>query len=110
MHRSNSDSPSNEQPQTGIGLRVPESLRIGSLTHPGGLRLPDGGRIPCLMLRGMWLDRFALQVGGRVKVEVERGKITLTLDDTPVPVPYRHQDHAPRKKRARQMEADRAQE
>ncbi|MFI8719329.1 hypothetical protein ACIGHF_15790 [Stenotrophomonas sp. NPDC077464] len=98
MRRSTSDLPSSEQPQTGIGLRVPEMLRIGSFKHPGGHRLPGGGRIPCLILRGMWLERFEMPVGGRVLVEVVRGKITLTLDETPVPVPYRYQDHTPRKK------------
>jgi len=99
MRRSIPDSPSIEQPQTGIGLRVPEMLRIGSFKHPGGHRLPGGGRIPCLILRGVWLERFEMLVGSRVLVEVGRGKITLTLDETPVPVPYRYQDHTPRKKR-----------
>jgi len=99
MRRSNSDLPLNEQPQTGIGLHVPEHLRIGSFKHPGGHRLPDGGRIPCLVLRGMWLDRFELPVGGRVMVQVEPKRITLTLDETPIPVPYRYQDHVPKRAR-----------
>lgn len=98
MRRSIPDSPSIEQPQTGIGLQVPEKLRIGSFKHPGGHRLPGGGRIPCLILRGVWLERFEMLVGDRVLVDVARGKITLTLDETPVPVPYRYQDHTPRKK------------
>ncbi|MBT2768346.1 hypothetical protein J7J08_11920 [Stenotrophomonas sp. ISL-67] len=99
MRRSISDLPSNEQPQTGIGLRAPEHLRIGSFKHPGGHPLPGGGRIPCLMLRGLWLDRFELPVGGRVVVQVEPKRITLTLDETPVPVPYRYQDHVPKRAR-----------
>lgn len=99
MRRSNSDLHSNEQPQTRIGMHVPESLRIGSFSHPGGQPLPDGGRIPCLVLRGMWMDRFDLPVGSRVIVEVESKRITLTLDETPIPVPYRYLDHAPRKSR-----------
>lgn len=98
MRRSNSEPTQIEQSQSGIGLQVPEKLRIGSFKHPGGHRLPGGGRIPCLILRGMWLERFEMLVGDRVLVDVARGKITLTLDETPVPVPYRYQDHTPRKK------------
>ena len=99
MRRSSTESSTNQQPQTGIGRRTPERLRVGSLKHPGGHDLPDGGRIPCLMLRGMWLDRFELPVGSRVIVDVESKRITLTLDETPIPVPYRHLDHTPRKNR-----------
>ena len=73
--------------------------RLGSFKHPGGHRLPDGGRIPCVVLRGMWLDRFELPVGGRVMVQVEPKRITLTLDETPIPVPYRYQDHVPKRAR-----------
>lgn len=99
MRRSNSDMHSNEQPQTRIGMHVPESLRVGSFSHPGGHPLPDGGRIPCLVLRGMWTERLELPVGSRVIVEVESKRITLTLDETPIPVPYRYLDHTPRKNR-----------
>lgn len=99
MRRSNSDLQSNEQPQTRIGMHVPENLRVGSFSHPGGHPLPDGGRIPCLVLRGMWMERFELPVGSRVIVEVESKRITLTLDETPIPVPYRYLDHTPRKTR-----------
>lgn len=99
MRRSTSDVPSTEQPQTRIGMHVPDSLRVGSFKHPGGHDLPDGGRIPCLMLRGMWLERFALPVGARVIVGGEAKRITLTLDETPIPVPYRYLDHVPTKKR-----------
>ena len=111
MRRSDSDLHSNEQPQTRIGMHVPESLRVGSFSHPGGHRLPDGGRIPCLVLRGMWMERFALPVGSRVIVEVESKRITLTLDETPIPVPYRYLDHAPKKgRRAADMAAKGASE
>lgn len=99
MRRSDSDLHSNEQPQTRIGMHVPESLRVGSFSHPGGHALPDGGRIPCLVLRGMWMERFELPVGSRVIVEIESKRITLTLDETPIPVPYRYLDHTPRKGR-----------
>lgn len=54
---------------------------------------------PCLILRGMWLERFNAPVGGRVVVGVAQKRIILTLDETPIPVPDRHQDHAPNKKR-----------
>jgi hypothetical protein len=99
MRRSNSDLQSNQQNQTRIGMHVPESLRVGSFSHPGGHPLPDGGRIPCLVLRGIWMERFELPVGSRVIVEVESKRITLTLDETPIPVPYRYLDHSPRKSR-----------
>jgi hypothetical protein len=99
MRRSSTEFSTNQQPQTGIGRRTPESLRVGSFKHPGGHDLPDGGRIPCLMLRGMWLDRFELPVGSRVMVEVESKRITLTLDETPIPVPYRYLDHTLKKGR-----------
>jgi Zn-finger nucleic acid-binding protein len=94
MPRSNSEVPSIEQPQTRIGMHVPETLRMGWLTHPSGVPIPDGRRIPCLMLRGMWMDRFELSVVSRVIVEVESKRITLTLDETPIPAPYRNLDHA----------------
>ncbi|WP_426804258.1 hypothetical protein [Stenotrophomonas sp. SrG] len=45
------------------------------------------------------MDRFALSVGGKVIVEVESKRITLTLDETPIPVPCRYRDHLPKKKR-----------
>ncbi|WP_315386735.1 hypothetical protein [uncultured Stenotrophomonas sp.] len=105
MRRSNSEVPSTEQPQTRIGMYVPDTLRIGSLSHPGGVPMPDGGRIPCLMLRGMWMERFELPVGGKVIVEVEPKRITLTLDETPIPVPYRYRDHVPKRQR-RATDAD----
>lgn len=99
MRRSTTKSPSDQQTQRSIGWRTPEHLRIGSFTHPGGYPLPDAGRIPCLMLRGMWLDRFELPVGSRVLVDVTPKRVTITLDETPVPVPYRHQDHVPKRKK-----------
>lgn len=99
MRRSNSDSPSTQQPQTRIGMHAPKRLRVGSLKHPAGHDLPDGGRIPCVVLRGMWLERFELPVGARVLVEVAHKRVTLRLDETPVVVPYRYQDHVPKKKR-----------
>lgn len=106
MRRSNSEPTLNEKSQTGVGPQVPEKLRIGSFKHPGGHRLPGGGRIPCLILRGVWLERFEMLVGERVLVDVVRGKITLTLDETPVPVPYRYQEHAPRKKQREAIGGD----
>lgn len=106
MRRMNSDVSSTQPAQARIGMRVPKHLRIGSFTHPGGLALPDGGRIPCLMLRGMWLDGLDLRVGSRVVVTVEPKRITLMLDETPIPVPYRHLDHPPKKKRRLARPAD----
>lgn len=101
MRRSDADETTNEDGHLsiGIGLREPERMRIAALKHPAGDILPAGADIPCLLLRGLWLKRLGMLVGGRVFVETSPGRVVLTLDDTPVPIPYRYQRHTPKKKR-----------
>lgn len=59
-----------------------------------------GPSIPYLSLCGVWLERLGFKTGHRVFVEVTPGRVTLTLDETPVPLPYRYQKHKPKKSRS----------
>jgi hypothetical protein len=43
--------------------------------------------IPSVRLRGRWLDKLGFDVGSRLKIGAEHGRITLTVIERPVPVP-----------------------
>jgi len=46
--------------------------------YAGGSR---GSRIvPYLRVRGLWLERLGFRPGSRVRVEAERGRLVLTVD------------------------------
>jgi hypothetical protein len=45
--------------------------------------------IPYVRLRGRWLDKLGFDVGSRLKIEAEHGRITLTVIERPVPVPVK---------------------
>ncbi|WP_181394063.1 SymE family type I addiction module toxin [Stenotrophomonas sp. HMWF003] len=60
--------------------------------------------IPYVRLRGRWLDKLGFDVGSRLKIEAEHGRITLTVIERPVPVPVK----IPRKLQRLAREAARA--
>jgi len=45
--------------------------------------------IPYVRLRGRWLDKLGFDVGSRLKIDAEHGRITLTVIERPVPVPVK---------------------
>jgi hypothetical protein len=60
--------------------------------------------IPYVRLRGRWLDKLGFDVGSRLKIDAEHGRITLTVIERPVPVPVK----IPRKLQRLAREAARA--
>jgi hypothetical protein len=60
--------------------------------------------IPYVRLRGRWLDKLGFDVGSRLKIEAEHGRITLTVIERPVPAPVK----IPRKLQRLAREAARA--
>jgi len=60
--------------------------------------------IPYVRLRGRWLDKLGFDVGSRLKIDAEHGRITLTVIERPVPVPVK----IPRKLQRPAREAARA--
>ncbi|WP_102947182.1 hypothetical protein [Stenotrophomonas sp. VV52] len=107
MSSSKMESSTDPNQQVGIGWHQPKSIRISALQHPAGNILPPGLFIPRLQLCGVWLERLGLKVGHRVWVETSPGRVTLILDETPVPLPYRYRKHEPRKKRSRKADEER---
>jgi len=45
--------------------------------------------IPYVRLRGRWLDKLGFEVGSRLKIDAEHGRITLTVIERSVPVPVK---------------------
>ncbi|WP_314403126.1 SymE family type I addiction module toxin [Stenotrophomonas rhizophila] len=45
--------------------------------------------IPYVRLRGRWLDKLGFDVGSRLKIDAEHGRITLTVIERSVPVPVK---------------------
>lgn len=107
MSRSTMDPTTDPSQQVGIGWYQPKSIRISALQHPAGNILPPGLFIPRLQLCGVWLERLGLKTGHRVMVETAPGRVTLILDGTPVPLPYRYRKHEPKKKRSRKADEER---
>ncbi|HDS0923576.1 TPA: SymE family type I addiction module toxin [Stenotrophomonas maltophilia] len=103
MRSSKMESCNDPSPQVGIGWYQPKSLRISALRHPAGNILPPDLSIPYLSLCGVWLERLGFKTDHPVFVEVAPGRVTLTLDETPVPLPYRYRyrKHDPKKERSR---------
>jgi hypothetical protein len=64
--------------------------------------------IPYVRLRGRWLDKLGFDVGSRLKIEAEHGRITLTVIERPVPVPVPVPVKIPRKLQRLAREAARA--
>ncbi|AHY58446.1 hypothetical protein DX03_07070 [Stenotrophomonas rhizophila] len=60
--------------------------------------------IPYVRLRGRWLDKLGFDVGSRLKIDAEHGRITLTVIERPVPAPVK----IPRKLQRLAREAARA--
>jgi len=106
MRSSKMDSCNDASQQVGIGWYQPKSLRISALRHPAGNILPPGLSIPYLSLCGVWMERLGFKTGHRVFVEVTPGRVTLTLDETPVPLPYRYRKHEPKKERSRKERSE----
>jgi len=106
MRSSKMDSCNDASQQVGIGWYQPKSLRISALRHPAGNILPPDLSIPYLSLRGVWLERLGFKTGHRVFVEVTPGRVTLTLDETPVQLPYRYRKHEPKKQRSRKEHSE----
>jgi len=103
MRSSEKDSADGSKHEVGLGWYQPKSVRISAVEHPAGNILPPDVAIPYLSLCGVWLERLGLKTGHRVKVEGAPGRVTLTLDETPVELPYRYRKHPPKKSRARQL-------
>ncbi len=57
----------------------PISLKIRPLHNSRSPANGNGLAVPCLMLRGMWMNMVGIEVGSRVVVSIEPGKLVLTL-------------------------------
>ena len=58
----------------------PRSVLVGALTHEGAERAPNDPMIPCLKMRGMWMKRAGIDVGARLKVDIYKGIIVLSVE------------------------------
>ncbi len=98
------DTPFFEPPKRKPYARPAPSCKVGAQLYP--IREERGGVevIPYVRLRGRWLDKLGFDVGSRLKIEAEHGRITLTVIERPVPVPVK----IPRKLQRLAREAARA--
>lgn len=61
----------------------PNSLRVDALYYPGMKAEPGDIPIPCVKLRGLWMEAAGFEVGARLKLDVKPGCIQLTVETPP---------------------------
>jgi hypothetical protein len=83
------DTPFFEPPKRKPYARQAPSCKVGAQLYPIREERGSVEVIPYVRLRGRWLDTLGFDVGSRLKIEAEHGRITLTVIERPVPVPVK---------------------
>jgi len=79
-------TPAGEPPKRKFYLHQPTRVRVDALYYPGCKEELGEIPIPCVKLRGLWMEAAGFEVGARIKLEVAPGSILLTVDAPPAPV------------------------
>lgn len=98
------DTPFFEPPKRKPYARPAPSCKVGAQLYPIREERGSVEVIPYVCLRGRWLDKLGFDVGSRLKIDAEHGRITLTVIERPVPAPVK----IPRKLQRLAREAARA--
>lgn len=83
------DTPFFEPPKRKPYARPAPTCKVGAQLYPIREEYGSEEVIPYVRLRGRWLDALGFDVGSRLKIETEHGRITLTVIERPVPVPVK---------------------
>ncbi|WP_421570227.1 SymE family type I addiction module toxin [Stenotrophomonas sp. PD6] len=83
MHSNHPEAPSLERRKQTLHRYPPNSLRVDTLYYPGCPAEPDDICLPCLKLRGLWMQAAGFEIGARVKLDIKRGCILLTVQESP---------------------------
>lgn len=81
MHVPEIETPVANTFQPCLHWRTPDRLRIVAVNFPGSKKKYGEAQLPCLKLRGMWMTLAGFNVDDRVNVQVERGRVILTLEE-----------------------------
>lgn len=79
-------APADEPPKRKFYRHQPTRVRVDALHYPGCKEELGEIPIPCVKLRGLWMEAAGFEVGARLKLEVQPGRIVLALDQ-PVGTP-----------------------
>lgn len=77
------EAPSSEPRRQTLNRYPPSSLRVDTLHDPGCSTEPGDIPIPCVKLRGLWMQVAGFDIGSRLKLDVTPGCIQLTIDVPP---------------------------
>jgi toxic protein SymE len=83
MHSNRPEAPSLERRKQTLHRYPPRSLRVDTLYYPGCPAEPDDICIPCVKLRGLWIQAAGFEIGARVKLDIKPGCILLTVQESP---------------------------
>ncbi|WP_313345993.1 SymE family type I addiction module toxin [Stenotrophomonas sp.] len=83
MHSNRPDAPSSEPRKQALNRYPPNSLRVDTLYYPGYPAEPGDISVPCLKLRGLWMQAAGFEIGARIMLDVKPGAILLTVDTPP---------------------------
>lgn len=83
MHSNQPEAPSSERRKQALHRYPPSSLRVDTLYFPGQPAEPGDISVPCLKLRGIWMQVAGFEIGARIKLDVKPGAILLTVDAPP---------------------------
>lgn len=83
------DTPFFEPPKRKPYARPAPSCKVGAQLYPISEERGSVEVIPYVRMRGRWLDKLGFDVGSRLKIDAEHGRITLTVIERPVPVPVK---------------------
>lgn len=83
------DTPFVEFPKRKPYARPAPSCKVGAQVYPIREERGSAEVIPYVRLRGRWLDKLGFDVGSRLKIDAEHGRITLTVIERPVLVPVK---------------------
>lgn len=72
-----------KRPKRPLHVQRPKSIRVEALTHRDDDGDPDGIRIPCIKLRGMWLHVAGFRIGDVLIPHPIPGGIGLTVRPAP---------------------------
>jgi hypothetical protein len=81
-----STAPTREPPKRKFYRYQPTHVRVDALHYPGSKEELGEIPIPCIKLRGLWMEAAGFEVGARLKLEVSQGSIHLTIEQPPKPV------------------------
>lgn len=83
------DTPFFEPPKRKPYARPAPTCKVGAQLYPIREERGSVEVIPYVRLRGRWLDKLGFDVGSRLKIDAEHGRITLTVIERPVPAPVK---------------------